>query len=93
MIKVTSFEELAAEFKRQADGSSSVTITETRSISLQTGGTGFTDITSIMPCSYPNPEQVLMALEERLGRVWDTNLNIQETREEFIARVIEESYA
>lgn len=90
MIKVTSFEELAAEFKRQSDGASKVTVTETRRVEIETTSSTFGNI---MPCSYPNPEQVLMNLEERLGHVWDTNLNIQETREEFIARVVKASYA
>lgn len=89
-IKITSFQELTMELIRQADGSSKTTITETKQLDIETTGSVFANI---MPCSFPNPEQLLSGIEESAGRRWDMDININGTREAYVNYCVNKAYS
>lgn len=88
-VSIGSFEELTMELVQQLDAQGSMPLRKEGRMDMET-----TDsvITNIMPCSFPNPEQVLDAMQERLGRQWDTDMSIGEERDVFIDRMLEAAY-
>lgn len=89
-IKVESFEELAVMFTQQLDGSSSFSLKKEKRVSIET-----TDsvITNIMPCSFPNPEQVMESMQTQLANQWANDLSISESEEAFISRMMSKAYS
>jgi hypothetical protein len=88
-IKIDSFESLAIEFTQQLDGTGSMSLHHTKRMDIET-----TDsvITNIMPCSFPNPEQVMENLQEKLSRRWESDLSIREAKNEYIRRMMAAAY-
>ena len=89
-IRIESFEELAVEFNQQLDGIAKMSLKKGHRIDIETTDSA---ICNIMACPSGDPESALMDREERFGRQWDNNPNIQGTREAYIARMLTKSYA
>lgn len=82
-VTFSSFEALTIELALQADGQSVISIKEERRIMMETTDSTFGNI---MPSAFPNPEQVLLNLESRLERAWETD-NTEESMHEFVRRM------
>jgi hypothetical protein len=87
-VKFDSFESLSIELQQQADGLSKMIIKEERRVEIET-----TDsiMCNIMPCSFPNPEQVLLRMEESFARQWDNNPRTRRDKAKYVARMVGES--
>jgi hypothetical protein len=88
-VRISSFKELSLELTRQLDGSSEAKVKEITRVEIETTGSIFGNI---MPCSFPNPEQILSGVEEAAGRRWDNDISINGTRAAFIADALESAY-
>lgn len=67
-VKITSFQELTMELVRQQDGQTSFVTKEVTRVDIDTTDSIFGNI---MPCSFPNPEQIMEGIEDELSRQWD----------------------
>ena len=88
-VKFESFEQLSVELSSQIDGGSTIALREERRVSLETTDPIFG---GMMAGDFPNPEDVLLALEESLDDEYNSAFNITESRSVFIKRSMKAAY-